>query len=150
MAVRALTVPIAQAVQRDGRTLARLLELAAGLGGDTALEGLLDGIAELAFDHIDADRVALLLAGAGGLVPAAGRSRVGEQVPAVPRAIAERAIAERAAVLTESAIDDDRFQSGSVKLQQVRARDLRPAACSRRRDPRRALRRHHHAPRCVQ
>jgi len=39
----------------------------------------------------------------------------------VPRAIAERAVAERAAVVTESAMDDARFQSGSVKLQQVRS-----------------------------
>ena len=121
VAVRALTVPITQGHERDGRTLARLLELAAGLGGDTALEGLLDGIAELAFDHVDADRVSLLLSEPEGLVPAAGRSRIGEQIPTVPRTIAERTISERAAVLTESAVDDARFQSGSVKLQQVRA-----------------------------
>ncbi len=121
VAVRALTVPITQGHERDGRTLARLLELAAGLGGDTALEGLLDGVAELAFDHVDADRVSLLLSEAEGLVPAAGRSRVGEQIPTVPRAIAERTVSERAPVLTESAMDDARFQSGSVKLQQVRA-----------------------------
>jgi len=120
VAVRALTVPITQGHERDGRTLSRLLELALGLGGDASLEQLLDGVAELAFDHVDADRVALLLASPEGLVPAAGRSRVGEQIPAAPRAIADRAVAERAAVLTESAIDDARFQSGSVKLQQVR------------------------------
>ena len=120
IAIRALTVPISVANERDGRTLARLLALAAGLGGDAALDTLLDGVAELAFDHVDADRVALLLAQSDGLYPAAGRSRVGEQVPAVPRAIADRAIKERAAVITESAMDDARFQSGSVKLQQVR------------------------------
>lgn len=119
-AVRALTVPITQGHERDGRTLVRLLELATGLGGGTSLDQLLDGVAELAFDHVDADRVALLLVETAGLVPAAGRSRVGEQIPAVPRAIADRAVNERAAVLTESAIDDARFQSGSVKLQQVR------------------------------
>jgi adenylate cyclase len=118
--MRALTVPISRASERDGRTLARLLGLAAGLGGETALEGLLDGVAELAFDHVDADRVALLLAEGDGLVPAAGRSRVGEQIPSVPRAIADRAIRERVAVITESAMEDARFQSGSVKLQQVR------------------------------
>jgi adenylate cyclase len=120
VAVRALTVPISQANERDGRTLARLLGLAAGLGGDAALEGLLDGVAELAFDHVDADRVALLLIEGDGMVPAAGRSRVGQQIPSVPRAIADRAIGERVAVITESAMDDARFQSGSVKLQQVR------------------------------
>lgn len=120
-AVRALTVPITAAHARDERTLARLLELATGLAGDATLERLLDGIAELALDHVDADRVVLLLASAGGLAPAAGRSRVGEQIPSVPRAIADRAAAERAAMLTESAVDDARFQSGSVKLQQVRA-----------------------------
>ena len=120
VAIRALTVPISQANERDGKTLARLLGLATGLGGDVALEGLLDGVAELAFDHVDADRVSLLLSGSEGLVPAAGRSKVGAQIPTVPRAIADRAIAERVAIITESAMDDARFQSGSVKLQQVR------------------------------
>lgn len=120
VAVRALTVPITQGHEREARTLARLLDLASGLGGDAALEHLLDGVAELAFDHVDADRVALLLTGPDGLAPAAGRSRVGDQAPAVPRAIADRAVSERVAVLTESAMDDARFQSGSVKLQQVR------------------------------
>ena len=120
VAVRALTVPISRANERDGRTLARLLGLAAGLGDDTALESLLDGVAELAFDHVDADRVALLLVEEGNMVSAAGRSRVGQQIPVVPRAIADRAISERVAVITENAIDDARFQSGSVKLQQVR------------------------------
>lgn len=122
-AVRALTVPVTQGHERERRALERLLDLAAGLAGDASLGTLLEGIVELAFDHVDADRVALLLAdgAGGGLRPAGGRSRLGDTVPLVPRSIAERSIADRAAVVTDNAVDDARFQSGSVRLQQVRS-----------------------------
>ncbi len=122
-AMRAFTVPLTQGHGREHRALERLLDLAAGLAGDATLEALLDGVVELAFEHVDADRVALLLtAGAEHeLMPAGGRSRVGDAVPRVPQAIAQRAVAERAAVVTASAMEDERFQSGSVKLQQVRS-----------------------------
>jgi adenylate cyclase len=123
VAVRALTVPVTEGHARERRALERLLDLVAGLAADGALEPRLGGIVDLAFDFVDADRVALLLLDptAGTLAPAGGRSRIGDAVPRVPRAIAERAVAERAAVVTESAMDDARFQSGSVKLQQVRS-----------------------------
>ncbi|HEX9893621.1 MAG TPA: adenylate/guanylate cyclase domain-containing protein [Gemmatimonadales bacterium] len=123
IAIRALTVPVTEGHARERRALERLLDLAAGLTSEGALEPRLDGIVDLAFEFVDADRVALLLVSPpdGALAPAGGRSRIGDTVPRVPRAIAERAVAERAAVVTESAMDDARFQSGSVKLQQVRS-----------------------------
>jgi adenylate cyclase len=123
VAVRALTVPVTEGHARERRAMERLLDLVAGLATEDALEPRLGGIVDLAFEFVDADRVALLLldAAQGSLAPAGGRSRVGDSIPRVPRAIAERAVAERAAVVTESAVDDSRFQSGSVKLQQVRS-----------------------------
>lgn len=119
--VRTLT-DIPRAPGRSEVVLERLLAVVAGLSGEFALDTLLGEIVALAFERVDADRAVLLLADAGGsLEPAAGRSRVGETVPMVPRAIADRAMAERAAVVTASAQEDERFRSGSVVLQAVRS-----------------------------
>lgn len=120
--VRTLTsTPKAGAIPRSEVVLERLLAVAAGLSGEFALDTLLGEVVALAFEQVDADRAAILLATAsGGLELAAGRSRVGEAVPVVPRAIADRAMTERAAVVTASAQEDERFKSGSVVLQAVR------------------------------
>jgi adenylate cyclase len=121
--VRTLTaVPTTAGHPRKEVVLERLLAVVAGLSGEFALDTLLGEVVALAFDQVDADRAALLLATeAGGLDLAAGLNRVGDAVPVVPRAIADRAMAERTAVITASAQDDDRFRSGSVVLQAVRS-----------------------------
>jgi adenylate cyclase len=108
---------------RRARALDRLFEVAAGLSGDFSLDRLLDAVADLAFDQVAADRVAILLADpeTGGLAVAASRSRVGEATPQVPRAIAELVVRDRSPVVTASAVDDERFQSGSVRLLAVRS-----------------------------
>jgi adenylate cyclase len=123
MTLRALALPLTAGHDRNARVLARLLEVSAGLSGDTSLETLLDTVVELAFEQVDADRVGLLLASAAPaeLELAAWRNRVGDAAPRVPRTIAERAVAERGPVLTASAVDDARFQTGSVVVQAVRS-----------------------------
>lgn len=123
-AIRTVTeMPATTGHLRSGRAVEQLLHAAAGLSGDFALDELLTAVVDLAFEQVDADRVAVLLArpGEAGLVPAAARSSVGDGAPAVPRAIVDRALVERAAVITESATEDARFQSGSVLLQAVRS-----------------------------
>ena len=121
-AIRTLTALPATAghATRDA-VLGRLLDVAAGLSGEFALDELLGTIVNLAFDQVDADRVALLLTSpTGELLPGPSANRVGDRPLAVPRAIADRAISERMAVVTASALDDARFQSGSVAVQSVR------------------------------
>jgi len=116
-------IPATEGHGRPERVLERLLDVAAGLSGDLSLERTLHATAELAFEQIDADRVLVLLrhAASGELEPVASRNRLSATPPTVPRAIARRALEERAVVITESAQDDDRFRSGSVVLQGVRS-----------------------------
>jgi len=122
-AIRTLTaLPATGGHARREAVLERLLDVAAGLSGEFALDELLGTIVELAFDQVDADRVALLLTGpAGRLLPGPSANRVGDRPLTVPRSIADRAIRERVAVVTASAQEDARFQSGSVALQSVRS-----------------------------
>lgn len=102
--------------------LEALFRVVAGLSGEYALPTLLEEVVALVFAQVEADRVALLLAEeAGALRLAAGQNRVGERLPVVPRSIAERAMAERAAVITASARDDARFGGQSVHLQAVQS-----------------------------
>jgi len=95
---------------------------------------VLDGIAALSFDVVDADRVAILLADApdAPLRVAAYRNRQGDAAPTVPRAIAERAVAEGAPVVTDHAGDDPRFESRSVHWQAVRSAVCVPLAADGR------------------
>lgn len=122
--VRTLSaVPATEGHARQERVLERLLDMAAGLSSDFSLPRTLHATAELAFEQVDADRVLVLLVNpeSGALEPMASRNRLGDTPPRVPRAIADRALAERTVVVTESAQEDARFRSGSVVLQGVRS-----------------------------
>jgi adenylate cyclase len=116
---------------RSGAALARvqaerlgsLVEVARQLSGEIELDRLLPTIVDQAAGLLPADRVALLLTEAGtGLLQLAHTSnRLGTARLEVPKSIVERAASERMPVVTESAVDDARFQSGSVLRHQVRA-----------------------------
>ena len=116
---------------RSGAALARvqaerlssLVEVARQLSGEIELDRLLPTIVDQAAGLLPADRVALLLADgeAGQLQLAHTSNRLGTAPLAVPKSIVERAAAEKTPVVTESAVDDARFQSGSVLRHQVRA-----------------------------
>lgn len=103
--------------------LARVLDLAKRLSGEFEPGKLIGAIVELTFDLLPVDRVALSLfePASGALVPVLTRSRVGDPAGMrIPRSIADRAVADRHPILTENALADERFQSGSVVLQAVR------------------------------
>ena len=122
--VRTLSgLPPTEGHARQERVLERLLDVAAGLSGDFSLDQLLGTVVDLAFLQIDADRAMVLLRdpSTAHFTPGASRNRVGEAPPRVPRTIADQAVEERAVVITESAQEDGRFQSGSVVLQGVRS-----------------------------
>jgi adenylate cyclase len=103
--------------------LGSLVEVARQLSGEIELDRLLPTIVDQAAGLLPADRVALLLAEAGtGVLQLAHTSnRLGTARLEVPRSIVDRAASERMPVVTESAVDDARFQSGSVQRHQVRA-----------------------------
>jgi adenylate cyclase len=115
-----------------GRTIAARLEkklslliaIAQELSRQPEVDRLLEKVVALTFQVMSVDRVAILMMGtAGQLVPRLTRSRnAGDDAgPPVPRSIANRAVAERMAVLIENAPDDSRFAGGSVFLQSVKS-----------------------------
>ncbi len=114
--------------------LARILDLAKRLSGEIDPDRLTTAIVELTFDLLPVDRVSLLLIdeSSGELIPAASKTRLDHGTGTqVPRSIATRAVADRAPILTESAVDDERFRSGSVMLQSVRAAICTPLMASK-------------------
>lgn len=104
--------------------LRQLLTLARTLSGSFELDRLSADIVELAFEVVEADRIALLVPRGPDreLVPVHSRSRIGEDSAVrVPRAIAGRAAAHRQVVMTASALDDASLRSGSVEASRVRS-----------------------------
>ncbi|HSE53559.1 MAG TPA: adenylate/guanylate cyclase domain-containing protein [Gemmatimonadales bacterium] len=103
--------------------LARLIDLARQLGGESDTTGLLRLIVEQASTLLPADRVALLLAEepGGAFLPVHWFNRLGNAAVQVPGSIVGRAVAERSPIVTENAQEDRRFQSGSVATDRVRA-----------------------------
>lgn len=103
--------------------LARLIDLARQLGGESDTTGLLRLIVEQASSLLPADRVALLLAEepGGAFLPVHWFNRLGKAAVQVPGSIVGRAVAERSPIVTENAQEDLRFQSGSVATDRVRA-----------------------------
>jgi adenylate cyclase len=103
--------------------LARLIDLARQLGGESDTTSLLKLIVEQASSLLPADRVALLLAEEPGgvFLPVHWFNRLGKAAVRVPGSIVGRAVAERSPIVTENAQEDQRFQSGSVAADRVRA-----------------------------
>ncbi len=99
---------------RQGRKLNLLLDIAKELSQQTETDRLLDRVVGLTFQLISVDRVAVMTAERGELVPRVWRSRV--EAPAgswaVPRAIARKAIEDRVAVLSENVLSEDATASG--------------------------------------
>jgi adenylate cyclase len=103
--------------------LARLIELARQLGGEIDTESLLRLVVDQAAALLPVDRVALLIAEEphGTLRAMHWYNRLGKAAVQVPGSIARRALQERVPIVTENAQTDERFQSGSVAADQVRA-----------------------------
>ncbi len=96
--------------ERQERRLTLLLDIAKALSGQPEVEQLLAKVVDLIFQVMAVDRAAIVLLGPGGetVSRAARCRRSGADSPwEVPRAIAERALADRAAVLVESHEEGD-------------------------------------------
>lgn len=118
----------------ESAQLARILDLAKRLSGEIDPERLTAAIVELTFDLLPVDRVSLLLIdeASGELIPASSKTRLEDGTGTrVPRSIAARAVADKTPILTESAVDDERFRSGSVMLQSVRGAICTPLMASK-------------------
>src|SRR5262249_23277827 len=94
-----------------------------GLGRATDIDSLLDKIVRYAYQILDVDRVAILLADEDGeLRPKIARDkRGGDSARAVPQSIARTALNDKVAILSDNAGEDTRFGGQSILMQQIRS-----------------------------
>jgi adenylate cyclase len=111
------------AVDKSQQKLAKLLEVSKGLGKAADIDGLLEKIVEYAYQILDVDRVAILLADESGeLTPKIARDKRGaDSTRAVPQSIARTAVSNKVAILSDNAGEDTRFGGPSIVMQQVRS-----------------------------
>jgi adenylate cyclase len=121
---RAVISPLsAPPSDKSQQKLATLLEVAKGLTRAVDVDAILAKIVAYAYQTLDVDRVAvLLLDEQGELVHKIARDKRGGDVPrSVPQSIARKAVEEKVALLSDDAVQDDRFTGDSIVMQQVRS-----------------------------
>ena len=103
--------------------LSILLEVSKELGRSVDTDGILQKIVEQAYQILTVDRVAIqLMDENGALVTKIARDKRGaEQQRTVPQSIARAAIADKVAILSDNAGEDQRFGGQSILMQQVRS-----------------------------
>ncbi|MGH7532034.1 MAG: FHA domain-containing protein, partial [Gemmatimonadales bacterium] len=110
--------------ERQARKLSLLLDIAQKLSGQLDLDKVLGTVADMTFEVMAVDRVSILLRNdvTGELNSRVARSRLGDASShAVPRSIANKAVEEKVAILTDNAAADARFKGQSIVLQSVRS-----------------------------
>ncbi len=128
----AQTLPVAEEAQpevtagRSAKKLELLLEISKQLSRQLEVDKLLESVVDFTFQVMDVDRCSILLCepATGDLVPRISKSRLGEGSASarhVPQSIARKAVAERVAILTDNAAEDERFKGKSILLQSVRS-----------------------------
>jgi hypothetical protein len=121
---RAIVSPLsAPPSDKSQQKLATLLEVSKGLTRAVDVDTILDKIVGYAYGTLEVDRVAILLCDESGeLVPKIARDKRGGEVPrSVPQSIARQAVADKVALLTDNAGEDERFGGQSIVMQQVRS-----------------------------
>jgi adenylate cyclase len=115
-----LTMP---AADKNQQKLATLLEVSKGLTRAVDVDTILEKIVGFAYQTLEVDRVAILLVDAKGeLTPKISRDKRGGDAPrAVPQSIAKKAVAEKVALLSDNAGEDQRFGGQSILMQQIRS-----------------------------
>jgi adenylate cyclase len=111
------------AIDKNRQKLATLLEVSKGLGKAADIDSLLEKIVEYAYQVLEVDRVAILLADDHGeLLPKIARDRRGDDATrTVPQSIARTALEDKVAILTDNAGEDSRFGGQSIVMQRVRS-----------------------------
>jgi adenylate cyclase len=114
------------ATARSAKKLELLLEISKQLSRQLEVDKLLESVVDFTFQVMDVDRCSILLCepATGDLVPRISKSRLGEGSASarhVPQSIARKAVAERVAILTDNAAEDERFKGKSILLQSVRS-----------------------------
>jgi adenylate cyclase len=103
--------------------LATLLEVSKGLGRAVDTDAILEKIVDYAYKILEVDRVAIELRDEkGDLTPKIARDKRGTATPrAIPQSIARAAVADKVAILSDNAGEDQRFGGQSILMQQIRS-----------------------------
>lgn len=111
--------------ERSEKKLRLLLEISMELSKMQDVDKLLEKVVDITFQVMSVDRVAIQMCedSSGELIPRLSRNRLGDMSSRshVPKSIANRAVEERLAILTDNAAMDERFQGKSILMQSVRS-----------------------------
>jgi adenylate cyclase len=115
------------AEERRARALALLLDISKELSRHQDVDKLLQRVVDITFQVMSVDRVSILMVEPTSkeLIPRVSHNRLGDAGGGgsrhVPRSIAQRAVDERLAILTDNAAADERFKGKSIMMQSVRS-----------------------------
>lgn len=113
--------------ERRARAMALLLEISKELSKHQDVDKLLQKVVDITFEVMSVDRVSILMVepASGELIPRISQNRLSDIAGGgsrhVPRSIAQRAVEERLAILTDNAAADERFKGKSILMQSVRS-----------------------------
>jgi adenylate cyclase len=123
-----LKVEGASLEERRARGLAVLLDISKELSRQQDVDKLLHKVVDITFQVMNVDRVSILMVepSSGELIPRVSRTRLADGGAGggsrhVPRSIAQKAVEERLAILTDNAAADERFKGKSIVMQSVRS-----------------------------
>jgi adenylate cyclase len=114
--------------ERRARAMGLLLDISKELSRLQDVDKLLQRVVDITFQVMDVDRVSILMVEPTSkeLIPRVSHTRLGDVGGGggsrhVPRSIAQRAVDERLAILTDNAAADERFKGKSIVMQSVRS-----------------------------
>jgi adenylate cyclase len=114
--------------ERRARAMGLLLDISKELSRHQDVDKLLQRVVDITFQVMDVDRVSILMVEPTSkeLIPRVSHTRLGDLAAGggsrhVPRSIAQRAVDERLAILTDNAATDERFKGKSIVMQSVRS-----------------------------
>jgi adenylate cyclase len=114
--------------ERRTRAMGLLLDISKELSRLQDVDKLLQRVVDITFQVMDVDRVSILMVEptSKALIPRVSHTRLGDLAGGagsrhVPRSIAQRAVDERLAILTDNAAADERFKGKSIMMQSVRS-----------------------------
>jgi adenylate cyclase len=114
--------------ERRARAMGLLLDISKELSRHQDVDKLLQRVVDITFQVMDVDRVSILMVEPTSkeLIPRVSHTRLGDVAAGggsrhVPRSIAQRAVDERLAILTDNAATDERFKGKSIVMQSVRS-----------------------------
>jgi adenylate cyclase len=113
------------AAEQRAKKLALQLEILMELLRQEDVDRLLGRVLDFTFQTMKVDRASLLTLDeqTGELIPRVSRTRSGDTSTSrhVPQSIARKAVEERVAILSDNAVQDERFKGKSILMQSVRS-----------------------------